>query len=267
MKRILIVEDDSRIVAALEIRLTAAGYSVSHGRDVTSGLSKAIQEQPDLILLDISLPGGDGLELAQTLKNRSETRRIPIVFVTASKDPDLRIKAMELGAAGLFEKPYDAEELLAVTGHALGETGTFRKPLARFAGEPAPALAGGRRILIVEDDQRIALALSLRLKSAGYDVASAEDALNGVNTALRFQPDLVLLDISMPAGDGFTVAERLKKLLPRATPVIFLTASKQPGFRQRAAELGAVGYFEKPYEAESLLAAVQQQVQPISVQE
>jgi CheY-like chemotaxis protein len=64
----------------------------------------------------------------------------------------------------------------------------------------------------------------------------------------------------MPAGDGFGVAERVKSLIPRPTPIIFLTASKQPGFRARAQELGAAGYFEKPYEAEALLAAVHQQI-------
>jgi len=71
---------------------------------------------------------------------------------------------------------------------------------------------------------------------------------------------LVLLDISLPAGNGFTVAERMKTALPNPVPVIFLTASKQPGFRDRARELGAAGYFEKPYEAEDLLAAVRQRI-------
>ena len=264
MKNILIVEDDPKIVAALEIRFQAAGYATLSAGDAASGLSKAVQHRPHLIVLDISLPAGDGLELAKKLKSLPETRNTPFLFVTANKDPDLRARAMDLGAAGLFEKPYNAEELLAVAGHALGETGMFRRLIARFSPH-ADAVIGkskslAKKILIVEDDQKIALALALRLKSAGYETSTAFDALTGVSEAVKFRPDLVLLDISMPAGSGFEVAERMRSAMPSFTPIIFLTASKQPGLQERAQELGAVGYFEKPYEAEALLTAVHQHV-------
>jgi len=265
MKNILIIEDDLKIVAALEIRLKAGGYTTFTAGDAASGLSKAVQQRPDLIVLDISLPAGDGLQLGRQLRALPETRRVPIVFVTANKDPELREKVMDLGAAGLFEKPYDADELLAVIGHALGETGTFRRPIARFSPDAMPVAfsssgVSAKKVLIIEDDRKIAMALALRLKSAGYEASMAYDALTGVNDAVKCRPDLVLLDISMPAGNGFAVAERVKTLIPNPTPIIFLTASKQPGFRERAQELGAAGYFEKPYEAEALLAAVHQQI-------
>ena len=265
MKKVLFVEDDLKIVAALEIRFKAAGHATFTAGDAASGLSQTVQHRPHLILLDISMPAGDGLQLAQKLRSLPETRHTPIIFVTANKNPDLRAKVMDLGAAGLFEKPYDAEELLAVAGHALGETGTFRRPIARYvppsgASDPAASKPGAKKILIVEDDQKIALALALRLKSAGYETSTASDALTGVSTAASLRPDLVLLDISMPAGNGFTVAERMRNAFVSPTPIIFLTASKQPGFRERAQELGAAGYFEKPYEAEALLAAVHQQI-------
>jgi two-component system, OmpR family, response regulator AdeR len=113
-----------------------------------------------------------------------------------------------------------------------------------------------KKILIVEDDRNIATALEVRLKSEGYEVAIACDAMIGVNSALKFRPDLLLLDVSLPAGSGFNVAERLHRLLATMTPFIFLTASKQPGLREKAKELGAAGFFEKPYEGEELLAAI-----------
>jgi len=113
-----------------------------------------------------------------------------------------------------------------------------------------------KKILIIEDDRKIALAVALRLKSSGYEATIAYDALTGVSTAVKLKPDLVLLDISMPAGDGFAVAERIQSLVPTRTPIIFLTASKQPGFRERAQELGAAAFFEKPYEPDELIAAV-----------
>jgi DNA-binding response OmpR family regulator len=264
MKRILIVEDDPKIATALEIRLQSAGYATLAAGDAAAGLSQAVQHRPDLIVLDISLPAGDGLQLARKLRGLPETRNTPFLFVTANTDPHLRARAMDLGAAGLFEKPYNAEELLAVIGHALGETGMFRRLIARFVPPSDPAVGWfkprAKKILIVEDDQKIALALALRLRAAGYETSTAFDALGGVSEAMRFQPDLVLLDVSLPAGSGFTVAERVRSVTSTLTPIIFLTASKQPGLQERAQELGAVGYFEKPYEAEALLTAVHQHV-------
>ena len=64
----------------------------------------------------------------------------------------------------------------------------------------------------------------------------------------------------MPAGNGFSVAERIQALIPTPTPIIFLTASKQAGLQERAQELGAVAFFEKPYEAADLLAAIKESV-------
>ncbi len=113
-----------------------------------------------------------------------------------------------------------------------------------------------KKILIVEDDENVAKALAIRLESSGYHVTIAPDAVLGVTSALRTNPDLALLDIAMPAGNGFTVADRLQELLPRETPFIFVTASKEPGLRKKAEILGATDFFEKPYEAEDLLAAI-----------
>jgi DNA-binding response OmpR family regulator len=114
-----------------------------------------------------------------------------------------------------------------------------------------------KKILIVEDDENIAKALAIRIKSRGYGVTIAPDALSGVETAVKIQPDLVLLDISMPAGDGFTVAERIQNLLPAQVPMIFLTASKKPGLREKAKELGAAAFFQKPYNSEVLIGAIE----------
>lgn len=263
MKSILIIEDDPNIVTALEVRLNDAGYATLSAGDAVTGFSKALQNLPDLVVLDISIPAGDGLQVARKLRSHQLTREIPFLFVTANKDPELRERVMELGAAGLFEKPYNSEELLAVIGHALGETGMFRRPIARYsppveAAAVKPGRGAAKKVLIVEDDEKIALALALRLQSAGYETSTAPDALSGVHSALSSHPDLLLLDISLPAGNGFTVAERVRRSSTAKIPIIFLTASKQPGFRERALELGAAGYFEKPYEADALLTAVNQ---------
>jgi DNA-binding response OmpR family regulator len=113
-----------------------------------------------------------------------------------------------------------------------------------------------KTILIVEDDQKVALGLAIRMKAAGYEAIMAHDALSGVRTAVKTKPDLVLLDISMPAGNGFIVAERIHRNLSTRIPIIFLTASRHPEFRQKAEEFGALAFFEKPYEPAELLSII-----------
>jgi DNA-binding response OmpR family regulator len=135
--------------------------------------------------------------------------------------------------------------------------------------KPSPSLpthqeSNPKRILIVEDDERIARALSVRLTAAGYETRMAHDGLAGFRAAVLEKPDLVLLDISLAAGDGFTVAERIQSNIPRPIPMIFLTASKRQEFRQKAQGLGAVGFFEKPFEPNALLTAINKAVRPIA---
>src|SRR5471032_1418681 len=113
MKKILIIEDDQKIALALQVRLKASRYAVSVASDAIMGASLGRTVKPDLILLDISMPGGNGFQLAETLHHMRETKGTPIIFVTASKSPDLAQKVWDLGAVGLFEKPFDTEKLLS----------------------------------------------------------------------------------------------------------------------------------------------------------
>jgi DNA-binding response OmpR family regulator len=119
------------------------------------------------------------------------------------------------------------------------------------------------KILVVEDDKKIALALAIRLRTAGYDVHVAPDAVLAMSMALKLRPDLLVLDILMPGGNGLQVAESLQNLEAMiGVPYIFITASKVPGLRERARRLGAVGFFEKPYDAGELLATIRETLEP-----
>jgi len=115
-----------------------------------------------------------------------------------------------------------------------------------------------KTILILEDDLRIATALSIRLEAAGYNVVTANDGLEGLKLVRENSPDLILMDIWMPVGIGFSVAQRLQTIGLGGIPIIFITASKQKGLRRIAHNLGAVGFFEKPYDPEQLLAGIAQ---------
>jgi CheY-like chemotaxis protein len=130
---ILVVEDEPRIVEVLTVRLRAAGYRVLTAADAVLAGMMALKQQPDLVLLDISLPGGNGLMVVERLQNGATTAGIPIIVLTASRQPSLRAKAMALGAVAFFEKPYDAHQLLAAIARALGEPVAHR---SAFVVEP-----------------------------------------------------------------------------------------------------------------------------------
>ena len=113
-----------------------------------------------------------------------------------------------------------------------------------------------KRILVIEDDRRIAAALAIRLEAEGYEVLTAKDGFAGLKTVLAEKPDLLLMDIWMPVGTGFSVAQRLETLGLEGIPKIFITASRLPGLRRAAALLGGCAFFEKPYDTDALLEAI-----------
>ena len=114
-----------------------------------------------------------------------------------------------------------------------------------------------KKILIVDDERDIIKALMIRLQGAGYDVVTAFDGAQGVFMAHKEKPDLIILDIRMPAGNGFSVAQRLKRSIHTFTiPVIFLTGSPDKGAEEKAMALGARFFIKKPYDPEELLDAI-----------
>ena len=118
MKKILIAEDDNKIGAALEIRLKAAGYEVQVVSDGFRSYVRSMSDPPDLLLMDIFMPRGSGLEVAQELQSAG-LAGIPIIFMTASKEKNLRESAEKLNAVGFFEKPFDSDKLLAAISRVL----------------------------------------------------------------------------------------------------------------------------------------------------
>jgi CheY-like chemotaxis protein len=120
-----------------------------------------------------------------------------------------------------------------------------------------------KSVLMVDDDNITLLGIGVRLKAMGYTVFTAKDAINAISAVLKNSPDVVVLDISLPAGDGFVVAERLQNLSgAAATPVIFMTASAKPGLRERAMKMGAVAFLQKPFDATQLADAIERALSP-----
>ncbi|AXH99420.1 DNA-binding response regulator [Sporosarcina sp. PTS2304] len=111
MKKVLVVEDEQSIATLLQYNLEQAGYTVYVARDGNTAISMTLLEKPDLLLLDIMLPGMDGMEVCKTL--RQEKIHTPILILTARGDEFDKVLGLELGADDYLTKPFSPRELLA----------------------------------------------------------------------------------------------------------------------------------------------------------
>ena len=114
-----------------------------------------------------------------------------------------------------------------------------------------------KKILIIDDDREQQLGLAVRLRASGYDIAFASDGMQAVSAVRKGKPDLILLDIGLPAGDGYVVIERLKAMSETApVPIVVLSARDPVGHRDRMLAAGAEAYFQKPADNRMLLGAI-----------
>ena len=119
-------------------------------------------------------------------------------------------------------------------------------------------MANNTKIMIVEDDTDQLIGLKIRLQANHYTVVHAVDAVAAISTARREQPDLILLDLGLPAGDGFTVMERLHDLMDVAhIPIIIVSAREPETYAERAINAGAFAFFQKPADNAELLEAIE----------
>lgn len=130
MSTILVVDDDPTIVELLQVNLEMEGYEVVRAGDGQAAIEQAQAEHPDLILMDVMMPGMDGWTARQELSKIPDVADIPVVFLSAAAQrADLR-KGLDLGAAEYITKPFDPEELLSVIERILAgnyEPGEGRK--------------------------------------------------------------------------------------------------------------------------------------------
>jgi len=116
----------------------------------------------------------------------------------------------------------------------------------------------GNKILIIEDDHDIRRGLNVRLRASDYETAFASDAVMALSIAKKEAPDLILLDLGLPGGDGFLVLERMKNIASLAcTPVIVVSARDPKTNEKRALDAGAEAFFQKPVDNKDLLVAIQ----------
>ena len=113
------------------------------------------------------------------------------------------------------------------------------------------------KILVIDDDPDLAMGLRVRLRANNFATVFATDAVSAISQAKNETPDLVLLDLGLPGGDGFLVMERLNNIESLASiPVIVLSARDPQANKERALAAGAKAYFQKPVDNDELLAAI-----------
>lgn len=120
-----------------------------------------------------------------------------------------------------------------------------------------------QKILVVDDDPDLVRALRLRLRANNYDITTASDGYSAIATAQKERPDLIVLDLGLPAGDGFVVLDRLQNSdVLSGVPVIVLSARDPQGNEERALKAGAAAFFQKPADNEELLNVIRVSLPP-----
>ncbi|HTF88307.1 MAG TPA: response regulator [Planctomycetota bacterium] len=115
------------------------------------------------------------------------------------------------------------------------------------------------KILVVEDDPALLHSMRIRLGAEGYEVLSAQDAYQAVSSAAKHRPDLLILDIHIPAGDGFSIQERVRKMPGmELTPIIFVTGDASQTLGDKTHEVGARWLLRKPFNSRDLIQIVRQ---------
>jgi CheY-like chemotaxis protein len=259
--RALIVDDDSAAVKFIADRCTKMGVAVETAPNGLQALVKARQNPPDVLIVDMNMPGLDGLSLCTTLLGPGR-KGIDIILISGYANDEAAMRADSMGAT------------FAAKGPALW--GTLRTNLeAMFPGmtvelfNEEKAAAGQVRerplILVIDDDPDVAKFLLSRLQKCGVDAISAPNGLRGYQLAVREKPNLIISDCAMPEADINFLMWRLRSTPAlEKTPVLAITAHhydamtidalKRELFGRRGVEM----VLKKPLDIDALFTAIQQ---------
>ena len=239
---VLVIDDDPVVRELLPRRLADLGVRVATAADGEEGLRLAEALSPDLITLDILMPGMDGWTVLTTLKATPASAHIPVILLTIVDDWK---RGFALGAKEYLTKPIDTERLVNLV------------ELHRRDRMALDSTDSGY-ILIVEDDATLRELLRRTLEPAGWDVIEAADGRPALELIARRRPSLILLDLMLPELDGVQVIDELQATPGgREIPIVVLTAKElTPAEHQRLNESVAQILQKGTYSGEDLLRHV-----------
>jgi len=204
-RSVLVVDDDEGVRRLLAYELQSLGVQVLEAPDGKTAVEVAASEMPDVILLDVLMPGVDGWSALRRLKERPETRNIPVVVLSVVDD---RALGFSLGAFDYLVKPVDVSQLIDTLSRA-------------------GVVASRGHLLVVDDDPDVRELLTQGLVSAGYRVQGAPGGAEALELMSKDPPSAVLLDLMMRPPDGFEVLCRMREdPALRAIPVMIVTAKE-----------------------------------------
>lgn len=232
--RVLIVDDEADTCANLSDIFCEFGYHVDTAHDGVAAL-KLVESQPfyDIVLLDLRMPGMDGLELYRRIKQLSAGTEA--LIVTAYASSDTAKSAIAAGARRVLSKPVNIGQLLGLV------QATLESPL----------------VLVVDDDHDLCHNLWDILHERGFRVHLAHDVSEAGQSLQNAQFQVVLLDMKLPGGDGGNVLQDIRSTNPRArTIVITGYPSEMENRVQQALAEGAAAVAYKPFDVPTLLKMV-----------
>lgn len=198
----LVIDDDASTVDLLSRWLKKQGYSVAAAYDGEAGLEVAQEFNPDLILLDIHMPRKNGWDVLEKLKEDENLRDVPVIVVSVD---DNRRRGLSSGASEFLTKPTTQESLADVLN-------TFN------------STADGQ-ILVIDDDEDAGNIIERAARQVGLEVSRAYDGVAGLEMVRRHKPSAIVLDLTMPEKDGFSVLKELESDPElRRIPVIVVSA-------------------------------------------
>ncbi len=278
---ILVVDDEAANRELLEAVLTEAGYRVEQADGGAAALVKATAAPPDLILLDLMMPGMNGFEVCQRLKQDPATEAVPVIVVTVLGQIPAKEAALTSGADDFVTKPIHPEDLRARVS-AMLKVRRIRQDLDRTLAylheldalrhaqrheALAGATAGGapksplsRLPVLLADDEGLTRAFYGELLTEhGFHVLAARDGVEALELVRRHPIEVAILDIIMPGMSGLEVLERLHAQDPDL-PVIVLTAYAGSRNAIAALKLGAFDFLIKGLEHNLVVLAVHRAV-------
>jgi len=203
---VLIIEDEDAAADLIRVQLETEGYRTWRATSADEAMGMLAETKPDLITLDIILPGTDGWDFLTMIKEDESLAYIPVVILSIVADEK---KGFSLGATDVLQKPVSKKALLtAVVDAGLGSANGI-----------------GGTVLVVDDDPKAVELVSQHLESSGATVLRAYGGADAIDLAVEQHPDLIVLDLMMPDVTGFDVVNALNTNKETAQiPIIILTA-------------------------------------------
>ena len=244
VRRALVVEDTPADIEVLSRYLKEMQVDdiivCTHGAVV---LEKALELQPDLILLDVMLPDQNGFDLLKELKNNEKIRSIPVVMISVL---DEERKGLSLGADAYLVKPVSSAQIQQTVNYLFTQRKLHKALLANVCNH-CPV------VLVAEDNPINLTTISDYLQIKGFEVHHASNGAEVIEKALELHPDAILMDIQMPVVDGLEATRRIRSdRRIAATPIVALTALAMSGDRERCFEAGVNEYLSKPIHLDQL---------------